>query len=158
MSPEEPTAPCLVCDKHSLGDDVPGGVLYDDGLIYAGHSLPIDTPDVALGYLMVEPRRHVAKLGDLTDEEAAGLMIVANRLANALRDCEKADHVYSFVFGERIPHLHLHLAPRYADTPRALRGLQAVHLQRSPHRHRGDVEEMTQVCDRLRSYLDAMTD
>ena len=155
MGTEEPSGgECLICLKHARGPDVPGGVLYDDGLIYAGHTHPIDTEDAALGYLMVEPRRHVPRLGDLTDEEpAAGIGVVVNRLSRALREATGAEHVYSFVFGDRVPHLHVHLAPRYPGTPLELFGLGAVHIQRSEAVRRGTVDDIDHVCDRLRAAL-----
>src|SRR5256885_15402154 len=62
---------------------VPGGELLADDHVVVSH-LPLTTPtrcspSVYLGYLFVEPRRHVAELGDLTPEEAASM----GRLANA---------------------------------------------------------------------------
>lgn len=143
---------CFVCSKHALGDDVPGGVLHEDDLVYAGHILPLDSVDVALGYLMVEPVRHVPRLGDLTDDEAARLGLVANRLSRALR-ATGAEHVYSFVFGDRVPHLHVHLAPRHPGAPAALFGAGAVGIQRSPDVPRGGVTEIARVCEELRSAL-----
>lgn len=144
---------CFICEKHDRGADVPGGVIYDDGVIYAGHTHPLDAEDAALGYLMVEPRRHVSLLGDLTDEEAAAMGVVVNRLSRALRDVIGAEHVYSFVFGDRVPHLHVHLAPRYPGTPPGLFGLGAVHIQRSKAVRRGAVKDIDQVCSRLRATL-----
>lgn len=144
---------CFICDKHALGDDVPGGVLYDDGLIYAGHTHPLSTDDAALGYLMVEPRRHAARLGDLTDDEAAGVGVVANRLSRALREVAGADHVYSFVFGDHVPHLHVHLAPRYPGTPPELFGVGAVGIQHSTSVRRGDVADIEHLCDQLRDAI-----
>ena len=142
-------AACFICEKQARGDDVPGGVLHLDDLVYAGHTHPIETADAALGYLMVEPRRHVAALGDLTDEEAR-LGQVTNRLSRALREVAGAEHVYSFVFGDAVPHLHVHLAPRYPGAPTHLRGLGAVHIQRSPDVPRGDRAAIDDLCDRLR--------
>jgi diadenosine tetraphosphate (Ap4A) HIT family hydrolase len=67
---------------------------------------------------MVEPKRHARGLGDLSDDEAAAIGRLANRLARVLKEAEGAEHVYAFVFGAAIPHLHVHLAPRYPNTPR----------------------------------------
>jgi diadenosine tetraphosphate (Ap4A) HIT family hydrolase len=148
-----PAEACLICDKHAHGDGVLGGVIYDDGLIYAGHTQLLGADDAALGYLMVEPRRHVPRLGDLTDEEAGALGVAVNRLSRALREAAGAEHVYGFVFGDSVPHLHIHLAPRYPGTPPDLHGLGAVHIQRSPEVPRGAAEEIENVCDRLRNAL-----
>jgi diadenosine tetraphosphate (Ap4A) HIT family hydrolase len=129
---------------------VPGGIIHDDGLAYAGHILPPELTDVYLGYLMIEPKRHVAGLGELTDEEAAALGMLANRLARALKDSEGAEHVYSFVLGHDVPHLHIHLVPRYPGTPDEFWG---VRVGQWPDAPRGDVDEITSVCDRLRRAL-----
>lgn len=154
VAAQEPTrGECFICAKHARGADVPGGVVYDDGLVYAGHTHPLGSEDAALGYLMVEPRRHAPRLGDLTDEEAAGIGVVANRLSRALREVTGAEHVYSFVFGDGVPHLHVHLAPRYPGTPPELYGLGAVHIQRSTAVSRGTVDDIERVCNQLRTAI-----
>ena len=61
-------------------------------------------------------------LGDLTDPEASALGLLVNRLARALKEVAEAEHVYSFVFGERLGHLHVVLAPRFTGTPRGNTG------------------------------------
>ena len=62
---------CFVCRKHRGETRTPGGPIYEDALVYAGHA---DIPDghttVYLGYLLVEPKRHAPGLADLTDAEA----------------------------------------------------------------------------------------
>ena len=109
---------CFVCEKQASGGAAEGGVLYEDDLVYAGHLHTMGAPAVYRGYLVVEPRRHVPGLGDLTDDEAAALGRVVNRAARALKVCAGADHVFAFVYGTAVPHLHVHLAPRYPGTPR----------------------------------------
>lgn len=118
--------------------------------MYAGHILPPDLTDVYLGYLMIEPKRHVIGLGELTDEEAAALGVLANNLARALKDSEGAEHVYSFVLGHDVPHLHIHLVPRYPGTPR---GYLGVRVGQWPDAPRGAIDDITAVCDRLRRAL-----
>lgn len=76
---------CFVCGKHALGMAVPGGIIYEDDLVYAGHILPPDPLDVYLGYLMVEPKRHVTGLGELTDGEATALGLLVNNLGQRLK-------------------------------------------------------------------------
>lgn len=144
---------CFICDKHRDQDGSSHAAILDDGLIYAGHTLPLRSTDVLLGYLMVEPRRHVARLGDLTDEEAARIGVVVNRLSHALRELEGADHVYSFVFGDAVPHLHVHLAPRYPGTPLEQWGRGAVGLQDWEGGRRGGPAEVATVCQRLRDVV-----
>jgi diadenosine tetraphosphate (Ap4A) HIT family hydrolase len=125
-------------------------VIYEDDLVYAGHVHTLGHPSAYLGYLMAEPKRHVAALGDLTDEEAAALGVLVNDLARALKTAQGAEHVYSFVFGDAVPHLHVHVAPRYAGTPREFWG---VRLREWPDAPRGGPREMAAVCDRVREAL-----
>jgi diadenosine tetraphosphate (Ap4A) HIT family hydrolase len=140
---------CFVCDKHARGSASPG-FIHEDGHVYASHILPPDLTDVYLGYLMIEPKRHVAGLGELTDEEAAGLGVLGNKLARALRASEGAEHVYSFVIGHEVSHLHIHLTPRYPGTPTEYWGSR---IGQWPDAPRGDVQDITAVCDRLRQAL-----
>ena len=46
--------------KHAQGWQCPVGIIHDKDLVYAGHILPSDLIDVYLGYVMAEPKRHVA--------------------------------------------------------------------------------------------------
>ena len=101
---------------------------------------------------MVEPKRHIAGLGDLTDEEASAIGQIANRLARLLKESEDAEHVYAFVFGDAVPHLHLHLAPRYRGTPPEYRGAR---ISQWPDAPRVDIDGMRAVVIRLRERLDA---
>src|SRR5436190_17694420 len=76
---------CFICDKQAQGDAAEGGVLYEDDLIYVGHIHTMGAPAVYRGYLMVETKRHVAGLGDLSEDEAAALGRLVRRAARALR-------------------------------------------------------------------------
>ena len=77
---------CFICDKHRLGDRAEGGVLVDNELLYAGHVHTIGRGVAYRGWLVVEPKRHVAGLGQLTDDEASALGLLVNRMARILRD------------------------------------------------------------------------
>lgn len=137
---------CYVCDKHRSGD----GVISGDDLMVLAHVLP-DAPGtdgrVYLGHLIVEPRRHVQGLADLTADEAAALGQWAARGARALQ----AEHVYSSVVGHRIDHLHLHLIPRYAGTPQEY---WWPRLDEWPDAPVGGQPEVTRLVDDIRARLD----
>lgn len=138
---------CFICDKHALGHGAQGGVILDDDIIYVGHiHTDPDSTSAYRGYLMVEPRRHVAGLGLLTDDEGARLGVVVNRASAALRSELGAEHVYAFVFGDSVAHLHIHLVPRYPGTPRQFWGTE---LRRWPEAPTVDPNEMRALCNRL---------
>ena len=119
-----PSADCLVCRKHrEQGALLPGGAVGQDELAVVSH---VVTPDVLggqgttayLGHLFVEPRRHVPGLADLADDEARTVGWWCARASRALREVAGAEHVYAAVFGDTVPHLHVHLLPRFPGTPR----------------------------------------
>jgi diadenosine tetraphosphate (Ap4A) HIT family hydrolase len=136
---------CYICDKHQAGD----GVIAADDLMVLGHVLPdLAGGPVYLGHLVVEPRRHVQGLADLTSGEAAALGRWAAAAAHALQ----AEHVYSSIVGHRIDHLHLHLVPRYPGTPR---DYWWPRLDEWPAAPRGGNVEVTQLVAQIRARLDA---
>ena len=143
---------CFVCRKHRGEIIVPGGAIYEDALLYAVHIAGANDADQTayVGWLIVEPKRHAPGLGDLTAEEAAALGVLVSRLARALCAVAGAEHVYSFVLGDHVPHLHVHLAPRYPGTPRAYWGTRVDEWPQAP---RGGPAEMAAVCAQLRHAL-----
>jgi histidine triad (HIT) family protein len=145
-------ADCLVCRKHRGEFPVPGGAIYEDDLIYIGHAQIREDHTVAyLGYLFVEPKRHAPRLFDLTDDEAQALGLWVTRVSRALRDCEHAEHVYAFVIGDGVLHVHIHVVPRYPNAPREYWG---VHVDEWPDAPHGGPDEMAALCARLRTCLE----
>ena len=91
------------------------------------HSVVIhDGFPVSPGHTLIIPRRHVASFFDITDAERADLMSL---LTAARDDLERQLHPAGFnigindgaAAGQTVPHLHIHLIPRYdgdRDDPR----------------------------------------
>ena len=146
--PAVPADDCFICRKHRGLEAVPGGAIYSDELVYAGHAqIRAGQVTAYLGYLMLEPRRHAAGLADLTDLEAAAIGRLAACLSWALKATEGADHVYAFVLGDHVPHLHVHLVPRHPGAPREYWG---VRVDEWPDAPRGGAAEIEAACARLR--------
>ena len=143
---------CFVCEKHRQGAAATGGVAFGDDLVFVGHLLPPHLEDVYLGWLIVEPKRHVAGWGQLRDDEAAALGKTINKVAAALRDSEGAEHVYTLVLGDAVPHLHVHVIPRYPSTPQEYWGLKVRDWPEAP---RGGEAEIGAVIERIRNTLQA---
>lgn len=138
---------CFVCEKHQLGDAAEGGVLFADDLIYVGHVHTLRGPTAYRGHLVVEPRRHVAGLGDLDASEASALGQASSQMAHLLEIAQGAEHVYMYVAGDGMAHLHVHLVPRYPGTPRAYWGPAVT---RWPDAPRVDPEGMRTLISGLR--------
>ena len=77
-----------------------------------------DAHPISHGHTLVIPVRHVASFFDITEAEREGLMSL---LFNAKRriDAESSPKGYNIgvndgaAAGQTVPHLHLHLIPRY---------------------------------------------
>src|SRR5512136_2174176 len=116
---EDPTSGCLVCRKHREELPVPGGPVHADPLVYVSHALiPANRKAHYLGHMMVEPQRHVGEVGDLTDREAEALGLWTKRIGAALLRVLGMEHVYVFVIGDSVPHVHAHVIGRYPGAPR----------------------------------------
>lgn len=110
---------CLACDLVSGARATPAGILHREGG-FALHVLADPSP--LRGWLVLTSERHARALYDLDAAELAALGPLAARVMRAQRAALGAEHVYAFAIGDVLRHFHLHLVPRYADTPERLRG------------------------------------
>ena len=156
-SPAE--ADCFVCRKHrERGSLLPGDPVGEDDLVVVSHLSP-DAPGragqpVYLGHLFVEPRRHAPGLAELTDAEAERVGWWCSRASRALRDVAGAEHVYAAVIGDGVPHLHVHLLPRYPGTPREY---WWDRVDEWPDARRGRAPEIAALVRQLRASVQAGT-
>jgi diadenosine tetraphosphate (Ap4A) HIT family hydrolase len=98
---------------------VPGGILHREGG-FALHALAGPSP--LAGWLVLTSERHARGWYDLEEAELRQLGPLAARVMKAQRTALHAEHVYAFAIGDLVQHFHLHLVPRYSDTPERLRG------------------------------------
>lgn len=78
-----------------------------------------------LGRLLVITKRHVPTLLDLTDDEAAAIMRDTRRAALAVTKAFRPDGLTIYQnngvgAGHEIPHVHMHVVPRYHDDDGAI--------------------------------------
>jgi histidine triad (HIT) family protein len=143
-------ADCFICAEHTAGVDA----IAEDEHAVVTH-LQLTTPggtaeSAYLGYLFVEPRRHVSGWADLTPDEAASVGRLAAAAARALRESEGAEHVYSAVIGHGVDHFHLHLIARYPGTPREFWWTRVDEWPGAP---RGGAAEIAEITARLRAAI-----
>ncbi|MHA2855481.1 HIT family protein [Paenibacillus lautus] len=137
---------CFICRKHRGEIQLPGGAIYEDELLYVGH-ISSDSNQAYLGYIMIDIKRHVSGLAELQDDESAAVGRMLTRVSRALKACIGAEHIYSFVLGDHVPHLHIHLIPRYPNTPTSYWGFGISGWPEAP---RGDAAQIEEVCSRIR--------
>ena len=106
---------CLFCSI--VAGDVPSRQVYADD-----HAIAfLDIGPFHRGHTLVIPRRHVADL--IEDPSALGEITPAiEATSRLLMEKLDADGLNLFssagkVAGQEVPHLHVHLVPRYASSP-----------------------------------------
>lgn len=145
---------CLACDLLSGARPLPGGRLYATPLWVVEHTVGPLPP----GTLVVKPTRHVVRVGDLTDGEAAELGGLLRRTAAAVNEVIRPEQVYTCLWSHAggVPgHIHFVVQPvTAADLERyGLLGpdLQAAMFRAGETPEAADVEA---ICARLRPALD----
>jgi histidine triad (HIT) family protein len=149
VNPFEQERDCFICRKHRGEIEISGGAIYEDELLYVGH-ISSDSGEAYLGYLIVDLKRHVPGLAELQDDESAAVGRMLTRVSRALKACVGAEHIYSFVLGDHVPHLHIHLIPRYPNTPSSFWGFK---ISGWPDAPRGDASQIEEVCSRIRKFM-----
>ncbi len=86
-----------------------------------------DNFPISPGHTLIIPRRHVDSFFAITDRERISLMRLLNHAQSALHR-EYAPAAYNIgindglAAGQTVPHLHIHLIPRYAGDSEDPRG------------------------------------
>ena len=104
---------CIFCKI--LADEIPSSVVYEDDMFRA----ILDVSPAAKGHVIILPKKHAANIFELPDEEAQKILIVARKIAKALKETYHCDGVNILqnngeAAGQTVMHFHMHVIPRYA--------------------------------------------
>ena len=139
---------CIICRKH---EDTTFEIYRSDNFVI-NHFVPRpDTDENYLGYYMIESRRHFKGFYEATGDEAAALGIAQRALAKAIKKALGCEHVYLFVLGDGIPHLHIHVIAKYPDAPRKYWGPKVDEWPDAP---RGGADEIMKINETVKAELE----
>ncbi|MDR1755429.1 MAG: HIT family protein [Culturomica sp.] len=71
----------------------------------------LDISPLQKGHTLVVPKKETDYLFDLEDEELAGLMVFAGKVAKAIEKSVPCARIGVAVVGLEVPHAHIHLVP-----------------------------------------------
>ena len=96
--------------------DIPSVKIYEDDLVYAF----MDAGQVNPGHVLVATRKPYETLMDADEESAVAMMRAATRIAKAVQAAFQPDGITILQTNkpagwQTVPHLHLHVLPRYKD-------------------------------------------
>ncbi len=98
---------CVFCKI--INGDIPATKVYEDEKILAF----LDINPVNHGHVLVIPKKHHPKLEETPDAVVADIFVQSKRLMIGIKKATSADYVAVSVVGTEVPHLHIHLIPRF---------------------------------------------
>ena len=96
---------CPICEKHRYPTDT----------IYESKNWVITPGPLAsqiLGYVYIEPKRHVENWAQFTNDEIYELGLLIKNVEAALIEILHVDRLYAVTISEAVRHLHVHVIPR----------------------------------------------
>lgn len=101
---------CPMCRGAAADAELERAQVWEDAL----WRLTVSLASEVAGFAYLEPKRHIGFITDLDGAEAATFGTALARCSRALKEAAGAEVVYLYVFGDGVPHLHVHLAPHRA--------------------------------------------
>jgi histidine triad (HIT) family protein len=103
---------CIFCKI--IAGEIPSATVYEDEDFKA----IMDISPAAKGHMILLPKKHSANLLELDDETAKKALLVARKLAKALKEELGCDGINLLqnngeAAGQTVFHFHIHLIPRY---------------------------------------------
>ena len=115
-----------------------------------------------IGQCLVIPTRHAPTLLDLSDEEAAALIVTAKRLSNIMMEAFDPSGILLYQnngvgSGQEVPHFHLHVVPRRQGSDWGLGPPHIARVEREGHPahldHSVVTEEKRETAEILRRHV-----
>jgi diadenosine tetraphosphate (Ap4A) HIT family hydrolase len=98
---------CILCRGAAADAELERIEVWQD----AHWRLTVSLSSEVAGFAYLEPKRHIHYLHELDGAEAATFGSTLAKSMQVLKEATGAALVYVYVFGDGIPHLHVHLAP-----------------------------------------------
>jgi diadenosine tetraphosphate (Ap4A) HIT family hydrolase len=101
------TSACPMCRAAAADEELERVEVWQD----AHWRLTVSLSSEVAGFAYLEPKRHIRTITELDGPEAVTFGPALARSTSALKEAAGAEVVYVYIFGDGVPHLHLHLAP-----------------------------------------------
>ena len=101
------TPDCPMCRGAAADEELERIEVWQD----AHWRLTVSLSSEVAGFAYLEPKRHIRYITELDGPEAATFGPALARSTRVLKDAAGAEVVYLYIFGDGVPHLHVHLAP-----------------------------------------------
>lgn len=109
---------CKICKKHTESDS---NHIVDFSYFKLSHA-PLESH--ILGYVYIEPKRHVEHWSEFTENESSELTKIIKYTEQVLKQQLNVERVYLITISEAVRHIHFHVIPRLSD--QKLKGLDLI--------------------------------
>lgn len=144
---------CAFCEElwHRRESPIPR-IVFEDSDFLVKHVKQQEVPEGSayLGWMRITLKRHAESWSGLTPAESRSLGDLTRRVVGALESLEGVVKVYTFVLGDEVPHLHVHVFARYRGAPREFWGTR---VDKWPGAPRGSDKEIAEVCRQVSLHL-----
>jgi diadenosine tetraphosphate (Ap4A) HIT family hydrolase len=101
------TSDCPMCRGAAADQELERIEVWQD----AYWRLTVSLSSEVAGFAYLEPKRHIRYITELDGPEAATFGPALALSTRVLKEATDAEVVYLYIFGDGVPHLHVHLAP-----------------------------------------------
>ena len=98
---------CIFCKI--ISGEIPCQKTYEDKDFLAF----LDISPVSKGHTLLIPKTHYTWMHETPDDVISGIFILTKKMMNTIREKMPCDYVQVSVVGKDVPHLHIHLIPRF---------------------------------------------
>ena len=71
----------------------------------------LDINPLKAGHTLITPKEEIDYLFDIDDEDLAGMIVFAKKVAVAIKEAYPCNRIGVAVIGLEVPHAHIHLVP-----------------------------------------------
>jgi len=103
----------------------------------------LDAFPLALGHVLVIPKKEIDYLFDLESEEYFGLWKFSQKIAKAMDKVIDCERIGVAVIGLEVPHAHIHLVP--------INGISDINFERPKKQF--TTEQMIEIADKIKQAL-----
>ncbi len=137
---------CLFCNQMADPSSLASRLVYEDEFFHASHYFDERQPTL-LGLVLIQTKRHVNDLSELTDLESQNLGILISRISKALKESVGAAWTYCYCFMEGVRHVHVFVTARYPSLPKEYVRLNIGNWPEAPV---GGLKEVSELALQLR--------
>ena len=134
-------ADCIFCKI--VKGEIPAVKVYEDERVLAF----MDINPLNEGHTLVIPKRHAETIFEIDPDDLAAVIKVAQKVANAIQKALNPDgltiiQLNKKAAGQVVPHLHIHLVPRWENDE-----LKVTRWEPVP----GDMERIKEIGNKIKS-------